>query len=554
VTFTNTLDPGTIEVCKQIVTGSGLTGTFTFTVTGSNGFTTTTPPVEIGACTSPITVPAGFVKVVETGDNAENVTAITATKTASNVDAVVGPNPTAPKYDLPTATVVVSVDPGDASMQTIVTFTNNSVRLKLCKTWEGNGVADPAATTGYPFAFTYSGPAGPNTGPASLNLVAGTEVTPNCVIVGGPYRAGTQVVVTEGIVPGTKVEDLGDAGSPGITVNPSGNQVDSTANAPNRTVTVTLGAGETVVTFEDVPALRGTLKICKAVTTTPPLIPPGTMFSFTLTPVAPTTGVPQTVLVPSGSCVVVGTFAFNSTWTVTEAAQPSITVAAITAVPSFVVVLENGLAVNSNEPVLTGTNTATRSTNVTIGENNITELTFTNTDPPNTGSTVGTSGGSSGGGAGGSGGSTVSGGSSGSSSPGGGSSSSSSGGGSSSSSSGGGASGGSSGGGGASSSSDTSGAPLTPAIAAVTSPAIIGTSLGLGSSASSKTATASELKLEALLTKLRTELAVNKATLKRLVAQRAAATTLARKHLLAKRIAAIQLADRKLTKEIKQLS
>ena len=56
------------------------------------------------------------------------------------------------------------------------------------------------------------------------------------------------------------------------------------------------------------------------------------------------------------------------------------------------------------------------------------------------------------------------------------------------------------------------------------------------------------------MTKLRTELAVNKATLKKLVAQRAAATTLARKHLLAKRIAGIQLADRKLTKEIKQLS
>ena len=159
VTFTNTLDPGTIEVCKQIVTGSGLTGTFTFTVTGSNGFTFTTPPVAIGACTEPITVPAGFVKVVETGDNAENVTAITATKTASNVDAVVGPNPTAPKYDLPTATVVVSVDPGDASMQTIVTFTNNSVRLKLCKAWDGNGVADPA--TRFSDAGPVFGPTGP---------------------------------------------------------------------------------------------------------------------------------------------------------------------------------------------------------------------------------------------------------------------------------------------------------------------------------------------------------------------------------------------------------
>ena len=164
-------------------------------------------------------------------------------------------------------------------------------------------------------------------------------------------------MITEGIVPGTKVVAL----PAGITVNPSGNAVPGSASDANRTIKVTLGAGETVVTFRDTTALNGTLKICKSVSNTPPLIPAGTPFSFTLAPVAPTTGATQTVSVPSGSCVVVGSFAFDSTWTVTEAAAPNINVVGITAIPSFVVVLENGTAVNTNQTVLTATNLATRS-------------------------------------------------------------------------------------------------------------------------------------------------------------------------------------------------
>ena len=534
VTFTNALVTGVVEICKQIVPGSSLTGTWTFTVTGSNGFSTTTSPVPIGDCAPPITVPAGFVKVQETGDNAENVTAITATKTASATDAVVGPNASAPKYDLPTATVVASVDVGDASNQTLVTFTNNSVRLKLCKIWDGGAVADPQGTSGYPFAFTYSGPAGPNSGPASLNLPAGTEAAPNCILVGTSYRAGTRVTLTEGIVPGTKVDYLGDA-SPGITVNPAGNAVPGTTFAENRTTTVTLGAGETVVTFEDIPALRGTLKICKASTSIPPLIPAGTLFSFTLTPVAPTTGATQTVLVPNGSCAVVGNFAFDSTWTVTEAAVPNITVTSITAIPTSVVVLENGVTTNTNQAVLTNTNLGTRSTNVTIGENNTTEVTFTNQDPPSTDVGGSSSGGSS------TGGSSSGGSSSGGSSSGG-------------SSSGGSSSGGSSSGTGTSASSSSTPSPAST-VAPFTPPAVAGTGIGLGTASAGKASgTASALQKAVKLAKLRRELTTNKATLKKLVKEKAAAKTLARKHALAKRIAALQAIDMKLVKEIKQLS
>ena len=35
------MDPGVIEVCKEAEPGSGLTGSFSFTITGNNGFTTT---------------------------------------------------------------------------------------------------------------------------------------------------------------------------------------------------------------------------------------------------------------------------------------------------------------------------------------------------------------------------------------------------------------------------------------------------------------------------------------------------------------------------------
>ena len=84
-----------------------------------------------GACAPPLTVPAGRVKVQETGDASENVSQITALNSAG-VDVTLGPD-AGPAADLPTATVVAGVAAGDASKQTIVTMTNNSARLKLCK-------------------------------------------------------------------------------------------------------------------------------------------------------------------------------------------------------------------------------------------------------------------------------------------------------------------------------------------------------------------------------------------------------------------------------------
>ena len=391
VTYTDTLVTGLVEVCKQIVTGSGLTGNYTFTVTGGNGFTSTVS-VPVGACSTPITVPAGLVMVRETGDLAEAVTAITATQTGANTNAIVGPN-AGPAADLPTATVVAAVTAGDASRQTIVTYTNNSVRLKLCK-YVDQGLTNLGP---YPFALTSTGNAGPTAVPATVSLTAGTSFAGAVCTVVGTFRAGTTVTITEGIVPGTKVGSI--TTSPDDEPRRRPTVVPGSLSLANRTVAVVLGAGETVVTYEDIPALPGTLKLCKAATAVPPLIPAGTLFSFTLAPVAPTTGATRRSVFrrarasslarsrstrrgrsPRPRCR-------TSPWSDHRCADQRRRD-------------RGGAATNTNQLVAVRARTsASRSTNVTIGENNITEVTFTNQDPPE-GSTAGGSltGGSSTGG------------------------------------------------------------------------------------------------------------------------------------------------------------
>src|SRR5581483_5599583 len=62
VNYTNIPVTGYIEVCKSNASDAGLTGNFTFTITGTNAFSTTTS-VPIGHCSLPILVPAGAVTV-----------------------------------------------------------------------------------------------------------------------------------------------------------------------------------------------------------------------------------------------------------------------------------------------------------------------------------------------------------------------------------------------------------------------------------------------------------------------------------------------------------
>ncbi len=73
VTYTNSLKTGVVEACKSIVAGSGLTGSWQFTITGGNGYSSV-QNVTAGTCSPPVTVPAGKVIVQETGDASESVT------------------------------------------------------------------------------------------------------------------------------------------------------------------------------------------------------------------------------------------------------------------------------------------------------------------------------------------------------------------------------------------------------------------------------------------------------------------------------------------------
>ena len=202
---------------------------------------------------------------------------------------------------------MAAVAAGDASKQTIITYTNNSVRLKLCK-YVDQGLTNLGP---YPFTFpTVTGNAGPAGPIAAESITAGVGAANAVCKVIGTFRAGTTVTIVEGIVAGTKV------GS--ITANPAINAynggptiVPGSLSLPNRTVTVVLGKGETVVTYQDVPALPGLLKICKAAGVSAPPVPPGTVFTFTVTRQSGASAAGSPFSVPTGSCVIVGTFPFN---------------------------------------------------------------------------------------------------------------------------------------------------------------------------------------------------------------------------------------------------
>jgi len=343
VNFTNRARTGFIEICKNAAPGSGLTGSFTFTITGPMGFSATVT-VPVGACSNSILVPAGTVVVTETGDARTFVTSIT-TQPAS---ALVSSN-------LANATATVRIAAGDVSTETIVTFTNSTSVLKICKLTgpDASGNTIPAGTN-FPFTAT----PGSGSATSSVTLQSGT-----CQVIPG-YRTGTTVTVAEGVVPGTQVSS--------ITVAPPDRLVAGSTSLANRTVSVVLGSGETVVTYTNIPAPPGTLKICK---TAGPGVAAGSMWTFTVA------GMTGTVSVPAGSCMIVGPFPFNSTQTITETAQTGFVVTAITVNPA---------------DRLVSANPAGRTVTLIVGSG-VTEATFTNAaGPPATPGSSSTGPGSSG--------------------------------------------------------------------------------------------------------------------------------------------------------------
>jgi hypothetical protein len=267
--------------------------------------------------------------VSETGDPRTFVTSITAQPTSALVSS-----------SLANATATVTIAAGDVSQETILTFTNSTAVLKICKV-----AGDPSLLNAN---YTFTATPGPGSASSSVTIPAGPPPSGNCQVIPG-YRAGTTVNVAEGVVPGTQVSS--------ITVAPPDRLVPGSINLAARTVSVVMGSGETVVTYTNIPAPPGTLKVCK---NAGPGVAAGSPWTFTVA------GMTGTVTVPAGSCAIVGPFPFNSTQTITEAAQTGFVVTAITVNPA---------------DRLVSANPAARTVSLIVGSG-VTEASFTNAALP----------------------------------------------------------------------------------------------------------------------------------------------------------------------------
>ena len=375
VTYTNAAVTGYVEVCKSAVPGSGLTGTYAFTVSGADGFSnsTTAAAVGIGNCSDPIQVPAGTVTVSEAGTNLY-VTGVSALTNGVGASQIVGtPNLSSGVVN---AKVAASAD---TSTQTDVTFTNDVVAFKICKTWDGSTTEPGGSATTFPFSLATAGPAGPNTLPAAVSLAAGQCSIPAML------RPGTAVTVTEGIVPGTKVENISAVGAESMPSAPSLTARTTTVIVGTPVTSMSNPANEAVVTFQDEAAGTGTLKVCSTPGT---VVPIGTSATFTVT------GAPGTTTVGYGLCAFVDgadgvpmLFPFNSTVTITQAASADNATTAIITSPTYVTEMVAGVPTLTSETVLSGTATlggtnTTSSVSVVIGEGTMTEASFYLADPP----------------------------------------------------------------------------------------------------------------------------------------------------------------------------
>jgi hypothetical protein len=378
VTYNNALVTGFVEVCKATPTGSGLTGTFGFALSAalkSGAFAAAsyagTASATIGACSSPIQVPAGTITATENGTNLY-VTAISADYNG------VPANNALVSSNLVTGTAVATVvAAANNSSQTDISFTNDVVGLELCKVWSPSTATGPAGQV-YTFTVTPSAnPAGQGPVPAPYTVSLQVGQCSNAV----NYAPGTPVTITEGIVPGTKVQGITLAGA-ATTVTPYPDLINRTTQIIMGNSTLgTTSTNDAVVTYANETALDGTLKVCKYAGTG--LAPLGTTFNFTVTGDGS-----YTVAVPLGQCVFVGgnsspiEFPYNQTLTVTEAASTGNEAQSITA--NLVNVTESRGV--TTEPVLSAISLGgigtTSSANVTISENLLNEINFYDIDPP----------------------------------------------------------------------------------------------------------------------------------------------------------------------------
>jgi len=189
---------GYTEVCKSSSTTNPVpsTGIYSFTVTGS-AFSSTTNPlmVPVGGCSGPIPITTPTATITELPVPGVGVSAITAVGYSPPPNSL--PENLMESYDLQTRYATVLLVPpttaGDASSQTIVTFTNYEAppgQLKVCK------IAGAGVAVNTPFTFKVDAGTG-------FPVEAGPlDQGGYCAVVPGKFQVGTPETVTETVPAG----------------------------------------------------------------------------------------------------------------------------------------------------------------------------------------------------------------------------------------------------------------------------------------------------------------------------------------------------------------
>ena len=318
---------GFLQVCKEADPGSGVTGVFTFTV---SGFGTITAPV--GQCAGLLELPAGTVTVTEEAQPGFAVDGIRTFPADRLISA-----------DLDTATATATIVAGDASRQTII-FVKNRVenpgpgRLQICKEAGTSGVTGD-------FDFTVAGSPGPTVAVGSCSPAFDAPV-------------GT-VRVAETARPGIILDS--------VRTEPSG-RLDG-VNLAAGTADVQVVAGSTTrVTFRNVAAELGFIKVCKIAG---PGVTVGTRFTFEFAGGFMT--VDAGPAAQGGYCTIGSAYAIGTVLTVQEQALPGYEVTAI--------------AVHPSDRLVGVPDIANRRVTITIGSG-INEVHFTNATPSGTTTTT----------------------------------------------------------------------------------------------------------------------------------------------------------------------
>ncbi len=228
-----------IEICKS--SSNGMSGRqFSYTVAPSGGSSFSVGPIAGGRCSGPINVSGASATITEDqSDPATDVKSVT-----------VRPSIRKTSEDLGNRRVTV-VTGASTSSETLVTFVNqpaggNYGTLKVCK------LTETPAYLGRAFSFSVNG--GPLQS-TEANDAFDDPANYSCRIL-GTFQTGSVVNVHEAVPAGTEVQ--------WIDTDPGENLVDF--NTQTGDATVLIGAGTTIVYYDDEPAPpsgTGWLEVCK---------------------------------------------------------------------------------------------------------------------------------------------------------------------------------------------------------------------------------------------------------------------------------------------------